>query len=108
MPEPYNPDVRTWPSTDITSDLAWGISGSAAEPLAWLPTADCLAASASRSGWIGLPMLGCLPDDRYYTASPGGSACSGFPAETGSLRPGEGYWLDVERQDVWMRMLAAP
>jgi hypothetical protein len=101
-PTPYNPDVTTWPTTSTVTDLGWGKSPRSVPPVTWVPTCTCLGPNARDLGYIGLPLDGYVPGVGYYSVSP---PCCG-PADTDSLTPGEGYWLDVEDPEVWMRVLA--
>jgi hypothetical protein len=107
VPDPYDPDVSTWPATDMVTDMMWGQSVPPDEPTAWLPTSDCAGPDARDQGAIRLPLLGYATGVGYYMASPpSGQPYCGAPADTHYLTPGEGYWLDVEELDVWLSLLA--
>ena len=106
--ETHNPDVTTWPDTSMVSDMTWGQSTPPTEPTTWLPQSDCGGPDAWDSGYIGLPLSGYISGTGYYTVSPSQVAYCGAPATTDGMRPGEGYWADIENLEVWLRLLASP
>ncbi|KPJ63422.1 hypothetical protein AMK68_03945 [candidate division KD3-62 bacterium DG_56] len=108
VPEPYDPDVTTWPAASLTTEVVWGTSPPPIEPATWLPTSDCSGLDAWHQGYLGLPLSGYLIGERYYTLSPSVEGYCGVPADTDILRPGEGYWLDIEYHTIWLQLLPVP
>jgi len=108
IPEPYDPDVTTWPLTSMVTDMTWGKSTPPTEPAAWLSTANCALPDAWDSGYLGLPLSGYVTGVGYYTVSPSQVVHCGAPADTDSLTPGEGYWADIEDLEVWLKVEAGP
>jgi len=106
VPEPYDPDVTTWPMTSAVTDTMWGQSPDELPPLVWLPTADCGGPDAWDSGCIGLPLSGYVTGVGYYAVSPSESVYCGAAGMTDSLTPGEGYWLDVAGLGMWLKLYA--
>jgi hypothetical protein len=103
IPDPYDPDVTTWPATNAATDMGWGSSPPPTLPASWLPTSTCAGADAWDQSLVGLPLSGYLTGSRYYAVSPSaGQPYCGPPADTADLRPGEGYWLDVEDPALWL------
>jgi hypothetical protein len=103
-PYPYQDDVTAWPGTSLVHDVVWGRGGPTTPPAVWLPTADCTGLDALHQGLIGLPLIGYRPGFGYYPISPSPPLYCGAPADRADLTPGEGYWLDVEDPEVWMRV----
>jgi hypothetical protein len=105
-PSPYTPDTRHWAPVSLATEVAFrqGLSGP------WVPTTDCVPATADafHLGWIGLPLSGYTCGVGYYGVSPSAALyCGGQAAGDGALA-GEGYWLDVEEPDIWLRVDLTP
>jgi hypothetical protein len=106
VPEPYDPNVTTWPLTNVATDIMWG-QEPPSPPLDWLPTCMCEGPDAWDEGCIGVPLVGFTPGVGYYSVSPlRGEPYCGPAADTNCLAPGEGYWLDVEHPQAWLSLLA--
>ena len=99
---PYDPDTRNWPPTAMATQVIF----SQGETDPWLAATDCYDEidDAWHVGWIGLPLSGynCQMAG-YYQVSPSQAVYCGYPAPSDSLYAGEGYWLDVEDPDIWLK-----